>query len=147
MVILTALFVGILSGLAAQSNDRLDELLGQVPARLDSTLYLLLASGSLISEDATPAAALSESIGTGLVAPDRHPDEPVSIQELSFLVMKTQKFEGGLEWRLLPSPRAAYRELAYHGLVNTSAGPERHVAGEEVIRTLNAVRAYQGGER
>jgi hypothetical protein len=145
-IIVRGLFAlcGVFS-LAAQSNDRLDELLGQAPARLDSACYLLLQAASLVSEDATPAEAFDAAVKAGFLATTRHAEDPVTVQDLSFLLLKTQKLPGGLEWSLLPSPRAAYRELAYRELINTSAGPDRTVAGDEVVRTLGAVRALLGG--
>ena len=131
--------------LAAQSNDRLDELLGQAPARLDSASYLLLEASSLVPEEATPAEAFDAAVTAGFLTKTRHPEDPVTVQDLAYLLLKTQKLPGGLEWSLLPSPRAAYRELAYRDLINTSAGPDRAVAGDEVVRTLGAVRALLGG--
>lgn len=135
------------TSLVAQSNDRLDELLAQAPARLDSTCYLVLASVGTVPENATPGTAFDSAVKSGLLPADRHPDDSVSVQDLSFLLLKTQHISGGLEWMLLPSPRAAYRELVYRGLVNDSAGPDRTVAGDEVVRTLNAVRSATGGQQ
>lgn len=143
LVMLAALLGGILGSLTAQSNVQLDALLEQAPAHLDSALYLLLASVALVSEDDSPAAAFSKAVTDGLVDRASHPNDPVTIQALSFLLMKTQKMPGGLEWTLFPNPRSAYRELAYRDLINTSAGPDRTVAGDEVVRVLNAVRAFK----
>jgi hypothetical protein len=53
---------------------------------------------------------------------------------------------GGLEWTFLPNPRAAYRELVYREAVNDSGGPDRAVAGDEVVRTLTAVQTPRSGE-
>lgn len=140
------LTAGLAMSLAAQSNDRLDELLSQAQARLDSTSYLLLASAGLVAEDATPDAAFATAVGTGLINKDRHPEDGVTVEDLSYLIMKTQKLAGGLEWTFLPTPRAAYREMNALGLINSSAGPRRLVAGDEVIRTFNAAHASKGGQ-
>jgi len=145
MVVLAILWGGTLIPLQAQSNDRLDELLAQAPARLDSTAYLVLSEGALVSEDSTPADAFQAAVTAGLLPKGSVPEGTVSVQTLSYLVLKALKFQGGLEWTFLPSPRAAYRELAYRQLINTSAGPDRTVAGDEVVRTLSAVRTLQGG--
>lgn len=143
-LLLAALLAGATASLAsAQSNDRLDELLSQFPARLDSSVYLILSSVTFIPETATPDQAFQAAVSTGLVAKDQKPGDPVTLQELAYLVMKTQKFPGGLEWRLLPTPRGAYRELAYHNLINTAEGPDRVLAGDEVVRTLNDVIEFK----
>jgi hypothetical protein len=130
---------------AAQSNDRLDELLAQAQAHLDATSYLLLTASGQVAEDTEVQAAFDAAVSAGLIASSRKPDEGVSVEDLAYLVMKTQKIPGGLEWTFLPSPRAAYRELVYRNVVNASAGPRRLVAGDEVVRTLTAAHALVAG--
>ena len=139
------LVAGGLASLSAQSNDRLDELLAQAQARLDSTAYLLMVSGGLLSEDTEPAAAFDAAVAAGFLSKTRHPEDGVSLEDLSFLVMKALKLPGGLEWMLLPSPRAAYRELSFQKIINTSAGPRRLIAGDEAVRTVGAAAALKGG--
>lgn len=142
----TLLLIGTTVPAVAQSNQRLDELLSQAPARLDSTSYLLMTAAGLIEEDADPITAYEAAVKAGFIANKVAPDAPVSVEVLSFLVMKALKLPGGVGWMLFPGPRAAYRELAYHDIINTSSGPERLVAGDEVIRTFNAAAALKGGE-
>ena len=142
-----ALPIWLATSLAAQSNDRLDELLSQAQARLDSTSYLLMVSAGLVAEDATVADSFTAAVAAGFIAKDRHPEDGVSVEDLSFLIMKTQKISGGLEWTFLPTARAAYRELDSQGLINSTAGPWRLVAGDEVIRTFNAAHALKGGQQ
>ncbi len=146
MIILAILLAGTDSPLFSQSNTRLDELLSQSPARLDSALYLVLSSAAKIPENATSAQAFETAVSIGLVAKEKQASGPVTVQDLSFLLMKTLKTKGGLEWSLLPTARAAYRELAFHDLINTSAGPDRELSGDEVVRTFSAVKAYAEGD-
>lgn len=143
-----ALFVGTGIGLlSAQSNERIDDLLAQAPAHLDSAAYLALTSAALIGEDADLATAYQAASDAGVLAPGAVADQPLTVEALAYLLMKTQKVPGGLEWMVLPSPRAAYRELSFRGVVNTSGGPFRLVSGDEVIRTLVAVQALGGPQK
>ena len=147
---LKTVLVGILTlsglgSLSAQSNQQIDVLLGQSPARLDSIAYLVLASAGLVPEDAEPSAAFDAAMAAGFVAGTKGAGDPVSIEELSYLVMKVLKVGGGWQWSLFPNPRAAYQELAYKEFINTTSGPGRIVAGDEVVRTLEAVLALKGG--
>jgi hypothetical protein len=130
-----------LTSLSAQSNDRLDELLAQAPARLDSAAYLVLSAAKIIPETATPAEAFDAALSAGLIPKTSKPEGTVSVQDLSYLLMKSLKLPGGLEWTFFPNPRAAYRELVYREEANGSAGPDRAVAGDEVVRTLTAVQS------
>jgi hypothetical protein len=131
----------------AQDNARLDELLGQAPAHLDEACYLILASAGEVPETASAAEAFTKAASLGLVESHRKPTDGVTLQDLSFWVMKVLKVPGGLEWTVSPNPRAAYRELSYLSLINTSDGPDRLVAGDEVVRTLSAVREYRDSHR
>jgi len=133
------------ASLAAQSNDRLDELLAQAPAKLDATAYLLMTAAKLVSEDVAPSAAFEVAASGGFLPPGKHPDDGVSVEDLSYFIMKTQKIPGGVEWMFLPSPRAAYRELAFRDVINSSAGPLRLVAGDEVMRILTGAKALVSG--
>ena len=137
------LFLGALS---AQSNDRLDELLAQAPARLDSTAYLVLSAAKLVPETASPGDAFDAAVAAGLIAKTSKPEGTVSVQDLSYLLMKSLKLTGGLEWTFFPNPRAAYRELVYREAANGSGGPDRVVAGDEVVRTLTAVQGSRSDQ-
>lgn len=142
-----SLFWGMCVGiLSAQSNERLDELLSQAPARFDSTTYLVLSAVQQVPDTATPADAFDAAVAAGLVPKTAKPEDSVSVQDLSYLLMKALKLKGGLEWTLLPNPRAAYRELVYRGAANDSGGPDRAVAGDEVVRTLSTVQTPRSGE-
>jgi len=131
----------------AQSNERLDELLGQSPAHLDAASYLILAAAGVIQESASAPEAFAKAVSLRLLKSDRRPTDGTTVQDLSFLVMATLKIPGGFEWTVAPNPRAAYRELSYLSLINTSDGPDRLVAGDEVVRTLSAGQAYQESRR
>jgi hypothetical protein len=130
---------------SAQSNERLDELLSQAPARFDSTTYLILTAAQQIPETTTPADAFDAAVAAGLVPKTAKADGPVSVQDLSYLLMKALTLPGGLEWMFFPNPRAAYRELVYREAVNDSGGPDRAVAGDEVVRTLSTVQSSRSG--
>ena len=106
-VLIFTVLAAVLGPLAAQSNDRIDELLGQAPARWDSAAYLVLTSVAAIPESATLAEAFQAAVAKGLAAPDRKAGDPVTVQDLSFLLMKARKVPGGWEWSLMPSARMA----------------------------------------
>ncbi len=148
MPVLAVFFILVLSsGLFAQSNDRIDELLLQESARYDSASYLILAAGGLIAESDSPDSAFLKAQELGLAAPDRSPDSPVRVDELSFMLMKSLSLKGGIMYGLFPGRRYAYRELAFNKMVSESGGPGRTVAGDEVIRTLGYAFKLKGGDK
>lgn len=137
-------FVGLAS---AQSNARIDELLVQPQAQTGLVAYLVLTAVGTIPEDADPVQALETAKASGLVDKALSADSPMTLEGLCFLTMRALDVKGGLQWSLFPNPRAAFRELAFHKLINTSGGPARLIAGDEVMRTLSAVITLKGGQK
>jgi hypothetical protein len=140
---LAAAFPGAI--LWGQSNDRIDELLAQGQARLDSTAYILLSAGGAIGEADGAEIAMEKLAELGCIPAAAAPDSAVSVQDLSYYLMKVLGMKGGVMYSLLPGPRYAYRELDHLKLVNSAGGPFRVVSGEEVVRTLGQTLAWQKG--
>ena len=131
----------------AQSNDRIDELLQQNQARLDSAAYIILAAGGIIQETDSPDTALEKAVSLGLVKAGTAPDAPVMVDEMSFMLMKSLSLKGGVMYGFFPGKRYAYRELVFRKAVNDAGGPARPVSGEEVMRTLGNLMPAEGGAR
>lgn len=129
----------------AQSNERIDELLGQREARVDSAAYIALSAGGLIGEGDSPERAFALLLEEGWLDGSRKPEEPVLIDEFSFIVMKALNLPGGVLYTVFPGRRYAYRELVFLDVVNGSGGPGRTMSGEEVIRILRGALARKGG--
>jgi len=123
-------------GAYAQSNERIDELLSQAQAHLDSAAYIVLAAGGLINESDDLATAFAKARELGLAKESSTPESPVRVDELSLMLMKSLAIKGGLLYSIFPGKRYAYRELVFQKAVNGSGGPARLVSGEEVIRSL-----------
>lgn len=131
----------------AQSNDRIDELLRQDKARLDSTAYIILAAGGIIQETDGTDVAYEKAVSLGLVKAGTVPDSPVRVDEMSYMLMKSLSLKGGVMYALFPGTRYAYRELAFRKAINVAGGPARIVSGEEVMRALGNVIPTDGGAR
>jgi len=139
------LWLGSAALVAAQSNALVDQLLDQSPATLGLTSYLILASTGQVAPDADPAAAFEAAQAARWIPAKAAAEDPVTIETLSFLVMKAKKVGGGVMWTLLPSPRGAFNELVFLGIV-PPGNPARPVAGDEVIRVLNDVVELKGAK-
>lgn len=136
-----------LSGLSlgAQSNERIDELLGQSEVRLDSASYIILAASGLISETESPETAFNELKKLGFMANKSDPAVSVNVEELSYLLMKAFDLKAGVMYFLFPGPRYAYRSMAGAGVVIDAGGPYRLVSGEEVLRSLRYAMELKAG--
>jgi hypothetical protein len=120
---------------SAQSNELLDKLLDEKAASFGDTVYLGLSSAGLVPETASVEESVSflEGKQWGL---SKSKDDPISLGEYSYLLMKIYDIPGGLMYSLSPGPRYACREFEYLGLVKLKPTPYRNVSGEEVIQML-----------
>jgi len=129
----------------AQSNDRIDELLRQDRARIDSAAYIILAAGGAIQETDGLDAALEKAIALGIFKSGVAAESPVRADEMSFMIMKSLSLKGGVMYALFPCKRYAWRELAFIKAVNVSGSPSHTVSGEEVMRALGIAMTARGG--
>lgn len=125
--------------LYSQSNDVIDVLLSQSPARYGETCYLALTAAGRLSESATPADAFLEARDSGFVTAGAGESDPVRLDEFSLLVMKAFGMNGGIMYSLFPVKRYAFRELVSIGAVSTTETGSRLVSGDEVIRIMAKV--------
>jgi hypothetical protein len=135
------------AALAAQSNQRIDELLAQPRARLDSAAYIVLSASGRVSEDADPETALQAAADLGWVKAGAGPDSAVTASVLCYLVMRSLDLKGGLLYAIFPGPRYAYKDMVARSLIDDSGGPARTVSGDEVIRVLRAGIDFKGGAK
>ena len=138
--IITAALV-LLGGtaLVAQSNEVIDQLLAREIADFGSSVYMVLGAGELIEESATIREAFSKFQALGWRLQSKAIDDPLTIGELSYLIMRSLDLSGGLMYTIYPSPRYAFRELVYKNVISKQTAPRTVVSGEEVLRYLGAV--------
>jgi hypothetical protein len=72
--------------------------------------------------------------------------DPVSLGELSFLLMRAFNIKGGFMYALLPGPRYAFRTLVSRSLIQGEADPAMTVSGERFLHILGNVLSLAGGE-
>lgn len=147
MYLLIALIVAP-AGLA-QSPERMDELLEQDVLDRGGAAYIAAASGGAVDPAASDEEALEALTERGFSA-DRaeEPDEPVRLDEFSYMIMLTHDMSGGLMYALLPGPRYAYRELRHEGVFARGGDPGTVIDGafamRAVGRILSITEARQG---
>lgn len=127
-------FLGMIAAaaLAAQSNEVIDDLLAQEIARPAEVSYIVLAASGELAEDASRQQALQSARERGLLGDE----EAVDLGRLSFLLMTTFDVPGGIMYSLLPGPRYATRELAFHGLIPGRPHPDRVLSGFEALQLV-----------
>jgi len=139
-------FVLFAASLNAQSNQVVDRLLDQKVASFGDAAYMILSAAGTVPQDASPADAVAAVASAKLLAGSHSETQPITLGELCYLIMETQKMKGGLLYMIFPGPRYAAREFAYLRLVRGNAHPGRTVTGEEVIRILGDALDLKGGQ-
>ncbi len=139
----TLIILGSAAGFA-QSNDLIDALLDRETADFGSSLQLILSAGGLVDEEATSEEAYETFRSLGWRMRTKDLSDPLTAGELSYLIMKSLRLRGGIMYSILPSPRYAFRELVYRGVIPPQTPPGRIVSGEQVVRYLGAVLRSAG---
>jgi hypothetical protein len=130
---------------AAQSNAILDQILENPRLNYGQAAYLVLTASGKLPESVAPAAAADALEGLGWRIEARAAEDPVSLGEYSWLLMRALELKGGVFYHLFPGPRYAARELAYRRLIQGKAHPGRPVGGEEAVRLLAGALELKGG--
>ncbi len=129
--------------LAGQSNVLIDNLLVEEKATFGKTAYLALAAAGIIPEEATLEDAIyvleKQEWGIDL----KEPDNPITLGEFSFLLMKAFNIQGGLMYSIIPGARYACRELAYLKVIPGNTSTYRTPSGEEVVRILGRLLEWK----
>ena len=125
--------------LFSQSNSLIDDLLDQEQATIALASYIVLSSGGIISEDASPDSAAETVLQRQWMRSDKGSDDFISLGEFCFIVMKTYELQGGVMYRIFPGPRYAARELVYRNFVYGNTSPYRGISGNEALHILRSV--------
>lgn len=125
----------------SKANEQINDILNQKQIKAESAAYLLLTAKGYVPDATAPDVALADLRRRGWTT--LQTGDAVSIETLSWLLVKTFEVSGGLLSAVFPSPRYAYRDLAFYGLINDSRGPGRLISGEELLRTLQKVMDFK----
>ena len=128
-----------------QSNQLMDDLLTAEKAQWGTSVYLVLMSAGMISEDATLEESLRTVEEKGWGFSDVPGDAPVNLGAFSYLVMKVYGMEGGIMFTLFPGPRYAAREFSYRGFISGNQSPYRILDGFEVVNCLTRALQWMDG--
>jgi len=125
--------------LTAQSNEVLDEVLGEAQLTYGHAAYLVgTASGHLAETTALAEAGPGlEQAGMGI--PNLQPSDPVTLGDFSYMLTRAFGIHAGIMSAVLPGPRYSTRDLIYLGMISGPAKPGMSLSGERALRILEQV--------
>jgi hypothetical protein len=128
----------------AQTAAKLDAVLDTERVSYAQAAGIILPAAGRLDPEAGETRAFSAA---GAWLPRRaERDGPITMGELSHLVMRSFNLTGGFMYALFPGPRYAYRALAWRRLLPPNADPARFLTGEELLHITGLVLTLAGDE-
>jgi hypothetical protein len=128
----------------AQTAAKLDAILDAERVSFAQAAAVILPAAGRLDPEAGEVRAFAAA---GAWFPRRaERDGPITMGELSHLVMRSFNLTGGFMYALFPGPRYAYRALVWRRLLPPSADPARFLTGEELLHITGLVLSLAGEE-
>ena len=129
---------------AAQSSDKLTQIIQSQPSTCGQMAYLYCVYSQLLPETATFEEAFSVfqenfPVKDGLTA-----SSPVPLSELSLTFAKLTNLKGGLFYSIFKNRRYAFKELQAKGILPPDADPSDTPSGRNLIAVFNSCLEQQG---
>ncbi|MDR2160150.1 MAG: hypothetical protein LBP23_08820 [Treponema sp.] len=125
-----------------QTAEKLDAVLAAEQVSFAQAALVVLPAAGILSQEAGADAAFAAA---GDWLPRRaEMNAPIRMGELSYLVMRSFGFSGGILYALFPGPRYAYRAMAWRRLLPLKADPYRTLSGEDLLYIIGQVLAFTG---
>jgi hypothetical protein len=132
--------------LQAQTAAELDALLQtQAVTCAQAARFVLEAADIQGASEAGRAFAYAAE--AGWLPGNAPPEKPVTLAELSFLIMRAFNMKGGLMYALFPGPRYAYRAMVSRAFIQEPADPAMTLNGGRFLLVLGNVLTAAGGGR
>jgi hypothetical protein len=137
--------------LSAQTAAKIDVLLETPAISCAQAAWFVMASVNAVpsespGRDADMENAFQQATNNRWLSRKAAPGSPVTLKDLSFLLMRAFNIQGGLMYAILPGPRYALRTLARRSLIQGAADPDMTVSGERFLHILGNVLSYAGDE-
>lgn len=126
-----------------QSNTVLDTILSSKKATYGEAAYLALTATKRIPDSATLSLAAVELEAQKWGISFTTANEPVTLGDYCYIIMKAFDMKGGIMYHLFPGPRYAARQIAYLGLVPGNTSPYRPLSGREAVDIIGNVLRYE----
>jgi outer membrane protein OmpA-like peptidoglycan-associated protein len=143
------LFFFVLSGFAhAQTASLMDTVLDSGEVNCSQAAYFVLEAAGVDSESSGDLAkAFSRAAARGWLPTGAEAEDPIKLGELSYLIMESFDFRGGLLYQFFRGPRYAYRELVYRRFFPGPSDSSRPVSGGDFFQILgNALQTAEDGK-
>jgi len=130
---------------SAQTAAELDTVLGTQNLTCAQAAGFVLAATADTSVKNTSKDAFEQAVAKGWLPQGTKPDENITLERLSFLIMKAFNIKGGIMYTFFPGPRYAFRAMVSRSYIQGAADPDMKVSGDRFLRILGKVLSATGG--
>lgn len=146
-VIFSSLFLLLPLCLSAQTAAELETILQTQAVSCAQAAKFVLASGSeAAAAQMSVQNAFDLAVSKGWLAEGTKPDDKITLDKLSFLIMKAFNMKGGVIYSLRAGPRYAYKSMVSREFIQSNTSPGMNVSGEKFLLILGKVVSAQSAE-
>jgi hypothetical protein len=132
--------------LCAQTAEDLETVLTAQEISCSQAAWFVFAAAEIPPGNGNALTAFDTARQNGWIrrAADNQADSPVSLGELSLLIMKSFGLQGGILYTLFSNPRYACRELVYLKIIQGRTDPGGTVDGRTFLQILGRTLTHTG---
>jgi len=132
----------------AQTAAELEAILQTQNVSCAQAAKFVLASGSdAAAANLSAQSAFDLALSRGWLADGTKPNDKITLDKLSFLILKSFNMKGGVMYALSPGPRYAYKSMVSRDFIQGNTSPGMNVSGEKFLLILGKVISAQGGNK
>jgi hypothetical protein len=146
LALFSAFFIFLHFCVSAQTAVELDIMLQtQAVSCAQAAKFVLASGGDAAAANVSTQNAFDLALSRGWLAGGTKPDDKITLDKLSFLMLKAYNVKGGLMYSLMPGPRYAYKTMVSRDFIQGAASPGMNVSGERFLLILGKVLGAEGG--
>jgi len=144
--VVSFLFLASLSAtLQAQTADEIEALLNTNAVTYSQAVRFVLEAADIIAiTDHNEAFRYAQE--QNLLPKNAAPDTAVTLENISYVLMKSFNVKGGIIYSFAKNPHYAYRELAYKEIIQGRADPGMKVSGDQLLFMIGRLLSIQEKE-
>ncbi|GHV69703.1 hypothetical protein AGMMS49928_13150 [Spirochaetia bacterium] len=146
--IFSLFFTIFAAGLQGQQStaEEVEIILNTSALRWDHTARFVLEAAD-VAAIKEPAEAFGFALERGWIPKNARPADPVRLNGLSLLLMRSFDLNGGWFYSIFKNPHYAYRELMYQDILPPGTDPAMQVSGERLLYMIGRILAITEAER
>lgn len=143
--LVTSLLMLLSAPLYAQTADEIETLLNTNAVTYSQAVRFVLEAADLAAITDRNEAFLY-AVEKDLLPKKAAPDAELTLENVSFVLMRSFNVKGGILYSIAKNPHYAYRELVYKEIIQGRADPLMKVTGDQLLFMIGRLLSFQEKE-